>query len=73
MLWLGVDVGGTFTDLVLYDEETRRLSVLKTASTPGDHSEGMVNGARKANANIEGVEFVVNDATDLRRFASESL
>jgi ubiquinone/menaquinone biosynthesis C-methylase UbiE len=37
-----------------------------------DISEGMVNGARTANANVERVEFVVNDATDLRRFRSES-
>jgi ubiquinone/menaquinone biosynthesis C-methylase UbiE len=37
-----------------------------------DISEGMVNGARTANASIENVEFVVNDATDLRRFPSES-
>jgi N-methylhydantoinase A len=44
MQWLGVDVGGTFTDLVLYDESTGKLALLKTASTPHDHSEGMING-----------------------------
>ena len=30
MLWLGVDVGGTFTDLVLFDRAAGKLHVLKT-------------------------------------------
>lgn len=34
MLRVGVDVGGTFTDLVVHDDATRRLEVLKTPSTP---------------------------------------
>ena len=32
----GVDVGGTFTDLVLYDVETNKLEFTKTPSTPGN-------------------------------------
>jgi N-methylhydantoinase A len=53
MRWLGVDVGGTFTDLVLYDEETGRLELLKTASTPRDHSEGMINGVDRLGIDLE--------------------
>ncbi len=44
MLWLGVDVGGTFTDLVLFDRDGGRLQVLKTPSTPQDQSEGILAG-----------------------------
>jgi N-methylhydantoinase A len=44
MHWVGVDVGGTFTDVVLYDGETGKLSVLKTPSTPHDQSEGILKG-----------------------------
>ena len=44
MLWLGVDVGGTFTDLVLYDETTGRLAHAKTPSTPEDQSRGVIAG-----------------------------
>jgi N-methylhydantoinase A len=47
MLWLGIDVGGTFTDLVLYDDQTRRIELLKTPSTPADQSEGILNGIRR--------------------------
>ncbi len=46
MLWLGIDVGGTFTDLTLYDSATGRLTTAKTPSTPADQSEGMLNGIR---------------------------
>lgn len=42
---LAVDVGGTFTDLVVWDGEA--LSTGKTSSTPDDQSIGVVVGARE--------------------------
>ncbi len=39
---VGIDVGGTFTDLVLVDEESGRLLALKVPSTPHDQSEGFM-------------------------------
>jgi N-methylhydantoinase A len=44
---LGVDVGGTFTDLILFDEETGRQVRAKTPSTPADPSVGVLNGIDK--------------------------
>jgi N-methylhydantoinase A len=44
---LGVDVGGTFTDLVLYDVDSGRLEFAKTPSTPANQSVGVVNGVRQ--------------------------
>ena len=41
---IGVDVGGTFTDLILVDEETGRITVDKVASTPADPARGTVEG-----------------------------
>ncbi len=43
---LGIDVGGTFTDLLLFDEATGALSLLKTPSTPEDQSIGILTGVR---------------------------
>ncbi|TFK42837.1 Hydantoinase/oxoprolinase-domain-containing protein [Crucibulum laeve] len=40
---LGVDVGGTFTDAVLYNEETGEILRAKVPSTPQDQSEGVLN------------------------------
>ena len=44
---LGVDVGGTFTDLLLVHEETGDLSRVKTPSTPIDPSQGVLAGVKR--------------------------
>ena len=36
MHWVGVDVGGTFTDVVVYDEATGTLTVGKSPTTATD-------------------------------------
>ncbi len=54
---LGVDVGGTFTDLVLDDGE--RLRAAKVPSTKQDQAEGV----------LAGVEGLAVDASELSRFA----
>ena len=51
---LGVDVGGTFTDLAVWDEAHRRLSVYKLPSVPADPAEGILDGIRAITAR-EGV------------------
>jgi len=43
---LGVDVGGTFTDLLLFDEQSGKFWRHKTPSTPHDSSEGILNGVK---------------------------
>ncbi|MFB6360342.1 MAG: hydantoinase/oxoprolinase family protein [Halobacteriales archaeon] len=45
---LGVDIGGTFTDIVLYDVEADRIETTKTPSTPAAFDRGVVNGVEKA-------------------------
>jgi N-methylhydantoinase A len=41
---LGVDVGGTFTDLLLFHQDSGSFWRHKTPSTPHDSSEGIMNG-----------------------------
>ncbi len=41
---VGIDIGGTFTDLVLIDDETGRRAVGKVLTTPEDPSEGVESG-----------------------------
>ena len=43
---LGVDVGGTFTDLLLHDADTGRVWQAKTPSTPEDQSIGVAAGVK---------------------------
>jgi len=47
VLRLGVDVGGTFTDFLLIDEESGRTILHKTPSVPGDPARGVLAGLRQ--------------------------
>lgn len=43
---LGIDVGGTFTDVVMFDEATGEVWSTKVPTTPGDPADGALNGLR---------------------------
>ncbi len=53
---LGVDVGGTFTDILLIDEATGRTHRAKTSSTPEDQSVGVLRGIERVceSAGVDG-------------------
>ena len=43
-VWMvGIDTGGTFTDLVAFDATTGAFRVAKVASVPGDPSQAVMN------------------------------
>jgi N-methylhydantoinase A len=44
---IGIDTGGTFTDVVAFDETSGRLTTTKTPSTPADPSVGFMSGVDK--------------------------
>ncbi|MEP1472630.1 MAG: hydantoinase/oxoprolinase family protein [Halieaceae bacterium] len=52
---LGVDVGGTFTDLLLVDETSGKVFTAKVPSTPDDSSIGVLNGIERV-CEIAGVD-----------------
>lgn len=48
MAWrVGVDSGGTFTDVCLFDDDTGRLDIWKVPSTPDDPSRGIAQGVEE--------------------------
>jgi len=52
--YLGVDVGGTFTDLILFEASTGEIQLIKVPSTPPDFSAGVLSAVRKALASSAG-------------------
>jgi N-methylhydantoinase A len=49
---IGIDTGGTFTDVVAVDETTGDIATTKTPSTPGDPAEGFLAGIEKVLAQL---------------------
>jgi N-methylhydantoinase A len=43
---LGIDIGGTFTDFSLLDEETGHLTGFKSPTVPADPARGLIDGLR---------------------------
>ncbi|MGH8067324.1 MAG: hydantoinase/oxoprolinase N-terminal domain-containing protein [Candidatus Entotheonellia bacterium] len=50
MKLIGVDVGGTFTDIVFTDTVTGRTIIHKSPTTPDDPSQGVVTGVGEVSA-----------------------
>ncbi|MFQ5593410.1 MAG: hydantoinase/oxoprolinase family protein [Anaerolineae bacterium] len=44
---IGIDIGGTFTDFVIFDEETGTYETYKTLSTPRDPSQAVLDGLER--------------------------
>lgn len=55
MTWrIGVDSGGTFTDVCLFNEENGRIEIWKSPSTPDDPSRGIVDVVTEGLARVGG-------------------
>jgi N-methylhydantoinase A len=53
MAWrIGVDSGGTFTDVCLFDESSGRIAVWKVSSTPADPAQAVARGVGEALARV---------------------
>ena len=63
MKTIGVDVGGTFTDLSAFDPETGRLEVAKVPTTPQDQSRGFMSGVAELVSSLDRVEAIVHGTT----------
>ncbi|WP_026703162.1 hydantoinase/oxoprolinase family protein [Salibacterium aidingense] len=60
---IAADIGGTFTDVVLYDKQTGKYQTAKSPSTPEDLSLGVLNGVNKLISNLKDVDFFVHGTT----------
>jgi N-methylhydantoinase A len=60
---VGVDVGGTFTDVFILDESTGKVVTAKVPSTRGDQSKGFVEGIAERIADFAAIGPVVHGTT----------
>ena len=62
-LRVAVDIGGTFTDICILDEDSGALRVAKTASTPDDPLVGAMRGLDEANVDLTDVTLFSHGTT----------
>jgi N-methylhydantoinase A len=60
---VGVDVGGTFTDVFFLDEATGSCAVVKVPSTPEDQSKGLIAGLASGSDDFARIAMVVHGTT----------
>ena len=60
---IGVDVGGTFTDILALDETAGEVKVAKTPSTRGDQSVGFLEGILKVTDDLTQVATIIHGTT----------
>jgi N-methylhydantoinase A len=78
-LRVAVDVGGTFTDVLVLDETTADVRVAKVPSTPSDPMEAIISGVAAANVDLGDVTLfshgttVATNALITRRFPPAAL
>ena len=60
---IGVDVGGTFTDLIKLDQNTGKVRLAKVASTIENQAFGVMQSIAEAETNLKNVALVVHGTT----------
>lgn len=60
---VGVDVGGTFTDLILMDPTTGGVRLAKVPSTPDNQAFGVLDALQEAQADLRSVDLIVHGTT----------
>lgn len=60
---VAVDVGGTFTDVFVFDEESKKVIIAKTPSTPKKPQIGVLNGIKKAGIGGEDITMFSHGTT----------
>ncbi len=60
---IGIDVGGTFTDLLAFDEVTGRLLSAKVPSLPGAQWQGVIDALAKLEIDLKSIRAFVHGTT----------
>ena len=72
-LRIGIDTGGTFTDVVAFDETTGQLATTKTPSTPQDPADGFMDGIGKVLAMLGAAGEAVSSVSHGTTVATNAL
>ncbi|PVU77094.1 5-oxoprolinase [Acidianus hospitalis] len=60
---IGIDIGGAFTDVVVFDENSGDLLWTKVETTPDDPSVGVIKGVESLNLDLKNADLIIHGQT----------
>ncbi|HEY1292224.1 MAG TPA: hydantoinase/oxoprolinase N-terminal domain-containing protein, partial [Chloroflexota bacterium] len=60
---IGVDIGGTFTDVVVFDDEDGSVRLAKSLSTPDDLARGVREALVRSGADLRSARSLIHGST----------
>lgn len=60
---VSMDIGGTFTDIVAYDQQAGTYTATKASTTPGNLSGGVIAGLESIVTDLSDIDFLVHGTT----------
>ena len=63
MIFVAVDIGGTFTDLIGFDDETQSFVQAKSLTTPSELTQGVINCLRESGLAVGRIDELIHGST----------
>jgi N-methylhydantoinase A len=63
VVFLAVDIGGTFTDLIAFDDRTGRFYQAKSLTTPRNHVDGIIDCIKKTDLDPRSIDHLIHGST----------
>ena len=63
MVFLAVDIGGTFTDLIAFDDKSGRFYQAKSLTTPRNHVDGIIDCIKKTDLDPGTIDHLIHGST----------
>ena len=63
MIFLAVDIGGTFTDLIAFDDRSGRFYQAKSLTTPRNHVDGIIDCIKKSDIDPKTIDNLIHGST----------
>ena len=60
---VAIDIGGTFTDLMAFDEATGRFALAKSLTTPAQLVQGIIDCLRKSGVDCAAISELIHGST----------
>ena len=60
---VGIDVGGTFTDLICFDSKSKSYNFTKVFTSAKNQSQGVLNAIDKASINFKKQDLIIHGTT----------